>query len=123
MRSARAEESLIGLVLQNPELIDVLQTRLTASHFSVPFLSNVWEQAVCRREAGAPVSLAVLSQSLTSEETAHLAGVLQRPAERSRINEAAEDCLGIILRASAAREAVALGEDPVLARALQSMKK
>ncbi|MBE6947287.1 MAG: DNA primase [Ruminococcaceae bacterium] len=85
MKSAMAEEWVIGLSLRDPTLLD--QTgNLTAETFSSPLLGRVFQQLKQRHSQGLEVSLAVL-EDLSQEEMSHLVGVLQR--QQGTVNEQA----------------------------------
>lgn len=93
MKSARAEEMLLALVLKAPALLD--QTKaLHSSEFSVPFLGRVYEQLVQRHQMGLEVSVGVLTD-LDSEEISHIAGILLRYQEPVK-ESALQDCIRVI---------------------------
>ena len=93
VRSAVAEEMLLSLVLQEPALLDQTGS-LEAKMFSAPLLGRVFDQLRSRHQEGLEMSLGGLTD-FTSEEMAHLAGLLQR--RRGPVNEQAlRDCLRII---------------------------
>lgn len=76
VRSAAAEEQVIAGVLKDPSLLDQIP-ELTEQDFSVPFLARVFSQQLARHRAGQEVTLTGLTD-FTSEEMAHVAGILQR---------------------------------------------
>lgn len=93
VRSAVAEEMLLALVLQEPALLDHTGT-LTAEMFSSALLGKVYDQLRSRHRQGLEVSLGGLVD-LTAEETAHIAGVMQR--RQGPVNEQAlQDCVRTI---------------------------
>ena len=76
MKSAMAEEELLGLILREPALLDHTK-QLKAAQFSSSLLGNVYEQLSRRHEQGLEVSLSCLTD-LTGEEMSHIVGALQR---------------------------------------------
>ena len=95
MRSAMAEEAIIGKALRQPSLLTLAET-LDGEDFSVPLLGNVFEQLKGRYKQGLEVSLGVIAE-LTAEEMSHIAGIMQRHSEPGG-EEAFRDCIQIILR-------------------------
>ena len=93
VKSAVAEEGVLGLILKDAALLD--QTgQLKAEEFSVPLLGRVYEQLRIRHKQGLEVSLAVLAD-LTPDEYSHIAGIMQR--QQGPVNEQAlADCIRII---------------------------
>lgn len=89
VRSAAAEEQVIAGVMKDPSLLDQIP-ELTEQDFSVPFLARVFSQQLARHRAGQEVTLTGLTD-FTSEEMAHVAGILQR--YDSPVNaQALQDC-------------------------------
>ncbi|MBQ3000806.1 MAG: DNA primase [Oscillospiraceae bacterium] len=95
MRSAMAEEAILGKALRQPSLLSAAQG-LTGQDFSVPLLGNVFDQLKGRYLQGLEVSLGVIAD-LTAEEMSHIAGIMQRHGEPGG-EEAFRDCVQIILR-------------------------
>jgi DNA primase len=95
MRSAMAEEAIIGKALRQPSLLSEAQG-LYGGDFSVPLLGNVFEQLKGRYMQGLEVSLGVIAD-LTAEEMSHIAGIMQRHSEPGG-EDAFRDCIKIILR-------------------------
>ncbi len=95
MKSAMAEEAIIGKALRQPSLLSAAQN-ISGQDFSVPLLGNVFDQLKGRYMQGLEVSLGVIAD-LTAEEMSHIAGVMQRHGEPGG-EEAFRDCVQIILR-------------------------
>ena len=94
MKSAMAEENVIGQILRAPALLDQA-AGLREEDFSVPLLGRVFLQLQQRHNTGMEVSLGVLAD-LTGEEASHLAGIGQR--HQGPVNEDAfRDCVRTIL--------------------------
>ena len=100
IKSAMAEETVIGLVLRDPALLDV-SGNLTGESFSVPLLGKAYDQLLARHAQGLDVSLGVLAE-LTPEEMSHLTGISQR--QQGPVSEAAfKDCVNTIRGATQAK--------------------
>ncbi len=94
VKSAMAEETVIGAILKVPALLDQAKA-LTGESFSSPLLGKVYDQLAMRHRERLEVSLAGLSE-LTSEEMSHVAGIAQR--QQGPVNEQAfSDCVRTIL--------------------------
>ena len=93
IKSAMAEESVLAMVLKEPALLDHARD-LVPSQFSSELLGRVYTQLSRRHREGLEVSLSVLSD-FSTEEMAHLAGILQR--QQGTVSEQAlRDCIRII---------------------------
>ncbi len=95
LKSARAEEMLLVLALQEPGLLD--QTKdLTPQMFSSPLLGKVYGQFVQQHNEGLRVGISGLTD-FTSEEMAHIAALTQ--SQQTTVNEGAFiDCAATIRR-------------------------
>ena len=95
MKSAMAEEAVIGKVLRQSSLLS-LATQLSGQDFSVPLLGSVYDQLKSRYTQGLDVSLGVLAD-LSADEISHITGIMQRHAEPGS-EDAFLDCVKIILQ-------------------------
>ena len=94
MRSAMAEESLLRMLLRQPDLFDRAQM-LTREQFSVPMFGRAFDALRERWRDDLSVSPSSLSDLLTPEEMAHLTEILQKP-DVVLSDEAFDDCVRII---------------------------
>ena len=93
MKSAMAEEQVIGQILREPALLDQIR-ELKPEQFSVSLFGKVYEQLTRRFREGMEVSLGGLTD-VTSEEMSHLAGILH--SQSGPISEQAlKDCVRTI---------------------------
>ncbi len=93
VKSARAEETVLALILREPALLAQTDA-LTAETFSVPMLGRAFDQLRQRFREGLEVNLGVLSD-FSGEEMSHLAGIAQR--QEGPVNETAlADCIRTI---------------------------
>ncbi len=117
MKSAMAEEAVIGKALRQPTLLDTAP-ELGGSSFSVPLLGRVYDQMRSLHRQGLEVTAGALSE-LTPEEMSHITGIMQRhsvPGEQ----DAFLDCVRIIQKE---RQAAAVSTDADLLALRDKMKE
>lgn len=94
LKSAMAEESILGQVLREPALLE--QVDLEPEDFSCELLGRCYGMLRSRYRQGLQVSLACL-EDLSQEESAHLAGIAQK--QQGPVNEKALlDCVATVRR-------------------------
>ncbi len=96
VRSARAEEGVLRVVLLDPELFSELG-ELEPEHFSAPHLGKAYGLLRQRWREGRSVTLPALEGQLAPEELDGLAAAAQQPQARNTAREALEDCKQTIL--------------------------
>ncbi len=94
LRSAMAEEGLLGLVLREPAFLDLVD--VDPGEFSCELLGRCFRMLTEQHKAGYQVSLASL-EGFTPEESSHLAGVAQKQ-EGPVKEEALRDYMAVIHR-------------------------
>jgi DNA primase len=77
VRSAMAEEGLLGLILLEPNLMDLTGT-LSPEEFSVPLLGRVYAWMQQRWQEGRSISIPAMEGSFQLEEIAHITRILQK---------------------------------------------
>ncbi len=103
VRSAKAEEGIVQLVLLDPTLFEQIHG-LEPEDFSVPLLGRVYQEARRQwRETGA-VHMTVLAQTLTAAEMSWLTGILQKPQALGTAEQAIADYSNLIHRQRMKRE-------------------
>ncbi len=95
IRSARAEEGMIRLLLLDPALWEKMDG-LTGEEFSSPLLGRTFGQLYRRAREGRSVQLAVLAGECTAEEMDHLAQVAAQPESLARSGQAIQDYISVI---------------------------
>lgn len=95
LRSARAEEGVLRLVILDPELFGSAAA-LSPEHFSAPLLGKVFRLLRERWTNGLTVSLAALAGELEPTEMSHLSGVLTQPESLQNGARAMRDYIEII---------------------------
>ena len=99
VRSARAEEGVLRVVLLDPELFRELDG-LEPEQFSAPHLGKAYGLLRRRWREGRGVTLAALEGQLAPEELDGLTAAAQQPQARNTAREALEDCKQTILAES-----------------------
>ena len=112
IRSARAEEGVIRLLLLDPTLLDQTES-LAPDQFSSPLLAKLFVLLQQRHAQGLSLQLGALSGTLTPEEMSHITGILEQPESPSNRSQALRDYIEIIETEAAKRGGPDL--DPLLA--------
>ena len=95
IRSARAEEGLVRLLLLDPELLSDMKG-ITGAEFSSPVLGKAFDLLAERAREDRPVHLAALAGDLTGEEMNHLAQVAARPESVAQAGQSIPDYISLI---------------------------
>lgn len=95
IRSARAEEGVVRLILLDPELLSEAGP-LSPEDFSAPILGKVFGMLKARWQDGLTISLATLSGELDGGEMSHLSGVVNQPESLQNGQIAMKDYIEII---------------------------
>ena len=119
VRSARAEEGVLRIVLLDSDLFRQLDD-LKEEDFSSPLLGRAYGVFRTRWQEDRPVTLAALDGQFTPQETDHLTAVVQEPQPRHTAETALADYKKTIL-AESRRGDVRSGED--LNRLRDTMKQ
>ena len=90
VRSAKAEEGLIGLLLADPTLFPELD-ELHPEDFSAPALGNLFRQAKTLWETTGTITLNAMAQGVTASEMNLLASLLQKPQVLGEAKQALQD--------------------------------
>ncbi|WP_297234613.1 DNA primase [uncultured Flavonifractor sp.] len=102
IRSARAEEGVIRLLLLEPDLLEQTAA-LGPDQFSSPLLAKLYVLLKQRHSQGLSLQLGALSGTLTPEEMSHVTGILEQPESRSNSSQALRDYIEIIETEAAIR--------------------
>ena len=121
MRSARAEEGILRLLMMDPALLADMGD-LKGAAFSSPLLGRVFDLLTGRIRSGLSPGLAALAGSLEPEEMDHLAYVAGQPEDISNGQRAAADYIAVI-RDEGLRRRAADGDDLLLAAQQRLLKK
>ena len=92
--SARAEEGILRLLLQDPGLIK--SCPLPEEEFSSPFLRGLYASLRRRQAEGLSVNPSALLTSLSEGEAAQLTQILQTQVAPGSAGEALADCLRVV---------------------------
>ena len=113
IRSARAEEGLIRLLLLDPGLLNRMEG-LSSSEFSSPLLGKVYDLIRQRLEEGSTPHLGAMAHELTGEEMDHMSRVLHQPESVAHSDRSIADYISII-RGEAMHRGDLAGDDLLLA--------
>ena len=119
-RSARAEETVIGLALVDATLLE-LEPKLNGSLFSVGFLGRAYDALLALHRDALQPSLSAL-QGFTPEESARLSEIAQR-FDRVNGERAFLDCVAVILAEHEKQQASNSEEDLLIAAKAMSKNK
>ena len=112
MRSARAEEGLLRLMLLDDSLFPEVFP-LTEEQFSSPLLGKVFFALWQLRSEDRPVTLSSLTGLLSQEEMSHITSVCQQPESLQNSTQAMQDYIHIIQEEATKRTGGDI--DPLLA--------
>ncbi|MEA4954395.1 MAG: DNA primase [Pseudoflavonifractor sp.] len=120
LRSARAEEGILRLVLLDPALFAA--ARIEPEGFSSSLLGKAFRLLRERHEKGLGVQLAALAGDLTGEEMSHLTQVVTQPESLANGRKAMTDYIQTIETEAIERRAPQSGEALLALRAKQREK-
>ena len=121
IRSARAEEGVLRLLLLDPSLHREL-TQLRPEEFSSPLLGKAYALLLRRAEDGLSTQLSLLAGELTGEEMDHLTQVASSPESMANSRQSLADYIAMI-RAEAIKRSGASGNDLLLAAQRSNLEK
>ena len=121
IRSARAEEGVLRLLLIDPSLHREL-TQLRPEEFSSPLLGKAYALLLRRAEEGLSTQLSLLAGELTSEEMDHLTQVASAPESMANSRQSLADYIAVI-RAEAIKRSGASENDLLLAAQRSNLEK
>ena len=121
IRSARAEEGVLRLLLLDPSLHREL-TQLRPEEFSSPLLGKAYALLLRRAEEGLSTQLSLLAGELTGEEMDHLTQVASSPESMANSRQSLADYIAVI-RAEAIKRSGASENDLLLAAQRSNLEK
>ena len=114
VRSARAEEGLLRLLMLDPGLAGKM-AGITGMEFSSPLLGRAFDALIRRAGEGLSTQLAALAENFDREEMDHLAQVAARPESVANSERAIADYISLIRGEKLLREGGEQGDDLLLA--------
>ena len=114
VRSARAEEGLLCLLMLEPSLIERMGG-VKGADFSSALLGRAFDLLAQRAREGMSTHLAALAESFTGEEMDHLAQVAVQPISAANSAQAIEDYISVIRGETLLRSGEAQGDALLLA--------
>ena len=122
IRSARAEEGLIRLLILDPGLAGSMGD-IRGEEFSSPLLGKAFDRLHSRGERGLSTTLDTLAGEFTSEEMNHLAQVAAQPESTANSGQSIRDYISIIRSEALLRSGQVQGDDLLLAAQKQYQQK
>lgn len=95
LRSARAEEGVLRLMVLDPLLFGETGS-LAGEEFSSPLLGRVFSLLKARHEGGRSTQISALAGELTPQEMSHVVSVIDKPEDRANSRKALADYIEII---------------------------
>ena len=114
IRSARAEEGLLRLLMLDPGLVNRMDN-ITGEEFSSPLLGRAFDWLSRRARDGLSTQLSLLAEDFSGEEMNHLAQVAAQPESVANSAQAIEDYISVIRSERLLRSGQAQGDDLLLA--------
>ena len=114
IRSARAEEGLLRLLMLDPGLVNRMDN-ITGEEFSSPLLGRAFNWLSRRARDGLSTQLSLLAEDFSGEEMNHLAQVAAQPESVANSAQAIEDYISVIRSERLLRSGQAQGDDLLLA--------
>ena len=120
MRSARAEEGIIRLLVLDSALF-LPTPPILPNAFSSPLLAKAYETLLQCAQDGRNIHISVLAEILTGEEMSHITNILQQPESPAGREQALRDYINIVMDEAAKRHRT--GETDPLAAAMEKNKE
>ncbi len=114
LRSARAEEGLIRLLMLDPGLVNRMEG-ITGEEFSSSLLGRAFDALRRRAEEGLSTRLAALAEDFSGEEMDHLAQVAAQPQAAASSGQAITDYISVVRGEKLLRGGGEQGDDLLLA--------
>lgn len=114
IRSARAEEGLLRLLILDPGLADKM-AGIKGAEFSSPLLGRAFDRLMQRAGEGLSTQLAALAEDFSGGEMDHLAQVAAQPESVANSGQAIADYISLIRGEKLLREGGEQGDDLLLA--------
>lgn len=95
-RAARAEETLIATLMQNPDFYDKIKDRISEDIFVTEFNRRVWSVLSERLENSKSVDITFFSSSFTPEEMGRISKIVSMRSQLSNTVEECDDCIRVL---------------------------
>lgn len=97
LRAAGAEETLISLLMYNPDFYPRVRERITADTFLTDFNRRIYTKLAEILQAGGSYDIALLSGDFSPEEMGAIAAMQNRAAGKTNPPAELEDCMRVML--------------------------
>lgn len=92
-KAARAEETLIATIMQNPDFYDKIKDRVSEDIFVTEFNRRVWSVLAQRLDEGRSVDITYFSSSFTPEEMGRISKIVAMRTQLSNTVAECDDCI------------------------------
>lgn len=97
LRAANAEERLIAVLINNPDLADNILSKITPDVMPTAFNRKVFESIMKRLIEGKSATLADISGEFSNDEMSRIANILSSHLRENDPAGVAEDCINVLL--------------------------
>lgn len=96
-KAARAEESLIAILLANPDFLKIADRKITAEDFVTAFNGRIYKTLTDRLREGKSAELSFLYRTLIDDEIRAIAKIQTLSQVQQNTQEECEDCIKTII--------------------------
>ena len=96
LKAARAEETLIATIMQNPDFYRKIRDRVSEDIFVTVFNRRVWHALAARLDEGKGTELSLLSSEFTPEEMGRIAYYASMTDRLSNTVTECDDCIKVL---------------------------
>ena len=111
LTASAAEETLLGIILKDPELFDKIRDSVDPDSFFAEENKKLWELIASRAENGQRIDLTLLAADLEDDETGYVSKLISNRSQTGMTGSRAEalDCIAIMKQQKALRSAARPG--------------
>jgi DNA primase len=103
-RAAKAEETILSLLLNNPEFYEKVKTHLKPETFLTDFNRRIFITISQRLEEGRGTDLTLLAGEFNEEEMSRLSALVANGSNLANSISECEDCIRVLLEEGEKRE-------------------
>ena len=96
LKAAKAEETLIATIMQNPDFYRKIKDRVSEDIFVTDFNRRVWAALAERLDGGRGIELSMLSSQFTPEEMGRIARFVSMTDQISNTVAECDDCIKVL---------------------------
>lgn len=96
LKATRAEEYIIAFMINNPDMGQYINSKITADEFATSFNREVYKVVSSRLLSGKDASLTSLSQSFNEEEISYITAYVSTVLPETLHKQALDQCLNVL---------------------------